>query len=308
MTWFWLILAEGVLIVGLVLLAMRDFLWTAGQRHRAVSGGAPPAVLRPGTVVGGLNSRFVRTRPGRWLARELELGGITWPPARVAAATILVSLLVAVVFYRFLAPAFAVLGVVLGMAGLWEFVRRAQQRRTVRFVSQLPELARLLANASHAGLSLPTAIAMVSEELGEPARSEFAQVESRLKFGASLQSALDELTSHVKSREVSVLMSTLVVSSRSGGSLVTALRNIADSLEERKETRREVTTILSQSLATAYLIIVIGLGLLIALNFFNPGTVELMTHSHIGRICLVVGLSLFAVGFVVIRQMTKVKL
>ena len=69
MTWFWLILAEGVLIVGLVLLAMRDFLWTAGQRRRAVSGGAPPAVLRPGTVVGGLNSRFVRTRPGRWLAR-----------------------------------------------------------------------------------------------------------------------------------------------------------------------------------------------------------------------------------------------
>ena len=103
-------------------------------------------------------------------------------------------------------------------------------------------------------------------------------------------------------------MSTLIVSARSGGSLVTALRGIADSLEERKETRREVTTILSQSLATAYLIIIIGLGLLVALNMFEPGTVELMTHSFVGRICLIAGLSLFAVGFVVIRQMTKVKL
>lgn len=307
MTWFLLIFAEGLLIAGLVILALRDFFWTAAQRRRAVGSDAP-AVLRPRTVIGALNDRFVRTRPGRWLADELELGGISRPPAVVALVTIGVSVLVAVVFYQLLAPALAVLGVILGLAGLWEFVRRAQQRRAVKFVNQLPELARLLANASHAGLSLPTAIAMVSQELGEPARSEFARVENRLRFGAPLQTALDEVAVHVKSREVSVLMSTLVVSARSGGSLVTALRSIADSLEERKETRREVTTILSQSLATAYLIIIIGLGLLVVLNFLSPGTVELMTHSLVGRVCLVAGLSFFAVGFIVIRRMTKVKL
>ena len=44
------------------------------------------------------------------------------------------------------------------------------------------------------------------------------------------------------SREVAVLVSTLLVSARSGGSLVTALRDIADTLEARKETRREVRT------------------------------------------------------------------
>lgn len=307
MIWFWLLLLEAGAIVGLILLALRDFWWVGTQRRRAVSGVASVG-LRPRTMLGEFNSRFVRTRPGRWLARELELGGITQPPGVVALVTLVASMLVAVIFYQVLAPALAVLGVVLGLAGLWEFVRRAQQRRTARFVNQLPELARLLANASHAGLSLPTAIAMVSEELGEPARTEFSRVENRLRFGAPLQSALDELTSHVRSREVSVLMSTLVVSARSGGSLVTALRSIADSLEERKETSREVTTILSQALATAYLIIVIGLGLLLVLNLLSPGTVELMTKSMVGRICLIAGLSLFTAGFVIIRQMTKVKL
>ena len=307
MIWFWLLLLEAGTIAGLILFALRDFWWVRSQRRRAVRGAAFVG-LRPKTAFGDLNARFVQTRPGRWLARELEAGGITQPPAAVALITVAVSILVTVVFYQILAPALAVLGVVLGLAGLWEFVRRAQQRRTARFVDQLPELARLLANASHAGLSLPTAIAMVSEELGEPARSEFAAVENRLRFGAPLQAALDELSSHMRSREVSVLMSTLVVSARSGGSLVTALRGIADSLEERKETRREVTTILSQALSTAYLIIIIGLGLLVALNSLSPGTVELMTKSMVGRICLIAGLSLFTVGFVIIRQMTKVKL
>lgn len=307
MIYFCLLLVEGLLIVGLVILAVREFTWVALQRRRAVSG-ASPMILRPRTALSSFNTWFVRTRPGKWLARELEMGDIHQPPAIVAGVTLVVSILVGVAFYQVLAPALAVLGALLGLVGLWEFVRRAQQRRTARFVDQLPELARLLANASHAGLSLPTAIAMVSEELGEPARSEFARVENRLRFGAPLQSALDELGSHVRSREVSVLMSTLVVSARSGGSLVTALRNIADSLEERKETRREVTTILSQSVATAYLIVIIGLGLLLVLNLMSPGTVELMTHTGIGRVCLITGLSLFAIGFVEIRHMTKVRL
>ena len=82
-------------------------------------------------------------------------------------------------------------------------------------------------------------------------------------------------------------MSTLLVSARAGGSLVTSLRTIADTLEERKETRREIRSTLAQSVATGYTVIGMGFGLLLLLNVINPGTVEKMTRNPIGQAALV---------------------
>ena len=78
-------------------------------------------------------------------------------------------------------------------------------------------------------------------------------------------------------------MSTLLVSARSGGSLVTSLRTIADTLEERKETRREIRTTLAQSIVTGYMVIGLGFAILVLLNVVNPGTVETMTRNLLGQ-------------------------
>src|SRR6185436_11464588 len=156
-----------------------------------------------------------------------------------------------------LAPVLGVLGLVSGVSAVRWYLHHGRERRRERFVGQLPELARVLANATNAGLSLATSLAIAGDELDEPAHSELKRVSTSITFGSDLASALDELGERVGSREVAVLVSTLVVASRSGGSLVSSLRDIADTLEVRKETRREIRTTLSQSLATGYLIIVL---------------------------------------------------
>jgi tight adherence protein B len=187
------------------------------------------------------------------------------------------------------------------------YLRRERTRRLEAFVAQLPELARVLANATNAGLSIHTAIGVAAEELDDPSRAELRRVATRVSFGAPLEDALQELDERLPSREIAVLTSTLIVSARSGGSLVTALRGIADTLETRKETRREIRTTLAQSLATGYLVIVMGFGLLFLLNTMAPGTVETMTTSPAGQVALVVAGSLFAGGFLAIRRMTRIE-
>ena len=76
-----------------------------------------------------------------------------------------------------------------------------------------------------------------------------------------------------------MLISTLLVSARSGGSLVSSLRDIADTLETRKEVRREIRTLLAQSVITGYMVVAMGVGLLIMINTIRPGTINLMTRS-----------------------------
>ena len=51
MTYFWLMLAEGLLMAGLVILAIREFAWVVAQRRRAVSD-ATPSILHSKTLLG----------------------------------------------------------------------------------------------------------------------------------------------------------------------------------------------------------------------------------------------------------------
>ncbi len=254
-----------------------------------------------------LERRLVATRPGGWLQRQLQLAGSRRSPLVVLLAGTGVAVVLATVLWSLFAPAFGVVGLLLGALGLRGWLRRGQDRRKEAFIAQMPELARVLANATNAGLSIPTAIAIAADELDEPARGELRLVSTSLTFGNDIDTALTEVRRRLPSREVAVLMSTLLVSARAGGSLVTSLRTIADTLEERRETRREIRSVLAQSVATGYTVIGMGFGLLLLLNVINPGTVETMTRNPFGQAALLFAGTLFTGGFLVIRRMTRIE-
>jgi tight adherence protein B len=307
-----LLLAGTVLAVLAVLLGLRDLLGATEERRRIVSAivddpGAGGDDLVRDPRLARLDRALRATRAGRRLERELTLAGVRRSPVLVLAAGLAVAVVAAVALWTLLAPAFGVVGVAAGVLAVRGYLRRERTRRLEAFVAQAPELARVLANATNAGLSIHTAIGVAAEELDEPSRGELRRVATRIAFGAGLEEALLELDERLPSREIAVLTSTLVVSARSGGSLVDALRGIADTLETRKETRREIRTTLAQSLATGYLVIVLGFGLLLLLNLMAPGTVQTMTTSPVGQAALVVSGTLFVGGFLLIRRMTRIE-
>ena len=102
------------------------------------------------------------------------------------------------------------------------------------------------------------------------------------------------------------LVSTLVLSARAGGAIVGSLRNLTVTLEQRKETRREIRTQLSQVTVTAYLVPAIGLGSLLLVDMMMPGALDRMTGALIGQTAVLVALGLFTLGFVLIRRLSKI--
>lgn len=249
MTTVLLILAGVLGAVVFLLAGLRDLAQASARRRglaeavAAADGGRVTASL-----VTRLDRALRRTRPGRWLEHQLVLAGLQERPVVVVVAVALaVGVAVGWVLGTGLAPVFGLGGVVAFVLGIRAYLGRARERRREQFVTQMPELARVLSNATHAGLSIASALERAARELAEPAGSELARVASRMRFGESLQTSVAELEERLPSREVSVLVSTLVVSARSGGSLVTSLRDIADTLDARKEVRREVRTTLAQA-------------------------------------------------------------
>ncbi|MGW0578751.1 type II secretion system F family protein, partial [Streptomyces sp. NPDC002920] len=95
-------------------------------------------------------------------------------------------------------------------------------------------------------------------------------------------------------------------SNRAGGQVVGALRNLTETLEERKETRREVRTQLSQVNMTAYAVPALGVGALFLIDSVREGALDRMTGSTVGQACVIIAFGLYAVGFVLIRRMSRI--
>lgn len=302
------IFAGVVLALLLALVSLRLFLVNArtqisvGRNVLQESGQAHRSWLQQ------VESTLSSTRLGRRLRHELTTAGLNYPLWAVILGAVVATVTVPWLLWVYIAPVFGVLGLFAGWLGVRWWVAFQRRRYRDKFVDQIPDLARVLSNATNAGLSIRTAWAVAEREMSQPARGEIARINTAVRFGASLEDAMLQVEERLPSREVKVLMSTLVIASRSGGSLVSALRDISYMLDERKETKREVRTVIAQSVATGYAIMFIGVALLLFVNMIFPGTIERMTTHIVGQITLVVSGGMMFVGWLLIRRITRLDL
>ncbi|MFE2552444.1 type II secretion system F family protein [Streptomyces sp. NPDC059355] len=306
-----ILLTLGVTLLACVLVVAGVQAYAAGRAQRAAlverlaADGAPEQSGRRRRF-SGVDRRLRRTALGKRIELKLAVTGLDLTPGEFFVYVLMSVAGVWLVAASFLAPFF---GPVAALIGLWAadaFLNWQRARRNERFINQLPELARILANATQAGLALRTAIAIAAEELEAPAGEELSRVADRLAVGHSVEESLGEIAERLPSRELVVLVSTLVLSARAGGAIVGSLRNLTVTLEQRKETRREVRTQLSQVTVTAYLVPAIGLGSLLLVNAMMPGALDRMTGAFIGQTAVLVAIGLFTLGFVLIRRLSKI--
>ncbi|NEB74408.1 hypothetical protein G3I40_04055 [Streptomyces sp. SID14478] len=271
-----------------------------GAAHAGSGGGR----VRRFTAV---DRRVRRTRLGRAVHLRLSATGLDLTAGEfsvyVAAVVVALWLLAATALAPFFGP-------IAGAVAVWAaviFLNWQRQKRIEAFINQLPDVARLLANATAAGLALRTSLAMAAEELEAPAGEELSRVADQLALGRSVDDALDELAARLPSRELIVLVTTLVLANKAGGSVVSSLRNLTQTLEDRKETRREIRTMLSEVNATAFTVPLLGLGSLLLINSSNEGALARVTGSPLGQTLILVSLGLYAIGFFVIRRLGKIE-
>ncbi|MFI1934718.1 type II secretion system F family protein [Streptomyces sp. NPDC020330] len=254
----------------------------------------------------GLDRRLRATALGRKLELKLAATGMDITPGEFFVYALVAMAGLWMIASSMLAAFFGPVAALIGLWGTNAFLNWQRVKRTERFINQLPELSRILANATQAGLALRTSLSMAAEELEDPAGEELARVARRLAVGEPLEDALSELTDRLPSRELVVLVTTLVLSNRAGGTVVSSLRNLTETLEERKETRREVKTQLSQVTVTAYAVPIFGLGAMLLMNAVMPGALDRMTGAFLGQVAVVVAIALYAIGFMVIRRLSRI--
>lgn len=300
-----LLLLAGTIVI--MLIGLWDVLAAAAARDelRERASGEPPPSRLLALWVGAVGG-FERIPPGHRLQMYLE--GAAVPvralPAMLiaigssAAAYFVVSLLLGKI-----ASITAAL-LVLGALSIW--LERKRDARRDAFLNQLPELAQILSNGASAGLSMVSAFENAVEELDDPAQTELQIASEEIRIGQPFERAMEGLGERMPSRELGVLVSTLAIQQRSGGDLVRALSDMSSTLDARKDTLREVKTLMAGAVASAYFVIGIGAASVFLADLTRPGTLDKVAGNPLGLLALAVAGMLFAVGYVLVRRITRI--
>jgi tight adherence protein B len=276
-----------------VLAQLRDL---AARSRPARASGAPRLLRR------SLDRLLRRTWPGRRLGDRLDRAALPLTVLEAVvialAGTLLGGWLASVLLNTVFAIGALLAGPFVANAVLAAFIRR----RAKAMVDQLPELVGALASAAGAGLSLPAAVRMAAEDLADPVAGEVRHVLGWLAVGYTLEGALRELGRRLPSRELDLLVTTLVVQSRGGGNLVQALRRLGDALERRRDSRREVSSLTAGSASTAYLMVIFGFGITALMQRAYPGSLDRTMGTRAGLIAIAASCALYAVGIVLVRR------
>lgn len=305
--------ALTIIVATLVALALAlaagAAMYDAGSRRQEIvlasSGDQNPGVFNRWRRLA--NTYLRSTRWGLALDQRLAGASLNLGPADYVLLVGAVALVAGVTgrpLLGYLGSAVIMFGIVF-VADRW--LTRQQRRRAERFILQLPELARVLGNAASAGLALRSGIDLVAREMDAPASEELAEVGRRLSLGTPLEEALRDLSRRLPSPELAVLVKTIVVQSRAGGALVTALTSIATTLDDRRELNRELKTTVTGAVFIGWLVVAIAIGSVLVMNLISPGALDALVQTLPGQVVLVVAGSLFVVGHLLIGRITRIE-
>lgn len=146
--------------------------------------------------------------------------------------------------------AFFVVGFVLPLLVL----RRARNKRILKFARQLPDALDMIVRSLRAGHPTSVAISLVSREMPDPIGTEFGIVSDEITFGLSLEQAVRKLSERVGFDGLHLLSVSLSIQSKTGGNLTEILANLSGVLRERQKLRMKIKALTAEGRVSAWII------------------------------------------------------
>lgn len=247
------------------------------------------------------------------LADRLDLAGIGMKPQEIVltilSGAVLLWLVLVLVLHTPLLLSLALLPAVAAVAilGFYAYVNMRINRRQRLFVEQLEPATRLIAGGLRVGLGVRQALALVIDELPDPARHEFRRVIGKANLGASMLDAVDDLATRMASHEALMMARVFRVQSESGGDLARILDQLADTIKDRRQVHRKIGALTAEGRMSAWVLMAIPIALGVFIVVTQPTMGNALLYTWIGRTVMVVILGLETAAFISLRALLRVK-
>jgi tight adherence protein B len=297
----------ALVVTGVMLLRPRERLSTlAAERRRA-------APARHDQVIGDVvssASRFAdRTleRHGRRRALNdaLDRAGIDMRPGEFAVLVAGATLAVLFVGLLLFGPIVGLVLAVVVAVGFRTAVSIRAERRRARFADQLGDTLQLISGSLRSGHGLLQAVDTVAEESESPTREEFRRIVIESRLGKSLHDALRAAADRVRNDDFEWVVEAIDIHREIGGDLAEVLDHVATTIRSRNSIRRQVQALSAEGRLSAWILLVLPLGLTVVISIVNPSYLNELTDTTAGNVMIAVGLVLLGVGGLWMRRIVR---
>ena len=180
-------------------------------------------------------------------------------------------------------------------------------RRRARFADQLDESLGLLSGGLRAGHSLLRALDAAAQESESPTADEFARVVNETRIGRDLGDALENTAVRMHSDDFRWVAQAIAINREVGGSLSGVLDQVAHTIRERNEIRRQVKSLAAEGKLSAWILIMLPVGVFTFLILTQKTYLTGFITNLWGIIALVVSAVLLVAGSLWMMAVVKVK-
>ena len=187
------------------------------------------------------------------------------------------------------------------------FVKIKKGRRIKNFESQLGDTLIMMCNGLRSGFSFQQAMENVANDMPAPIGIEFGRVCNEIRYGATMEEALSNMVDRVKSPDLMLVVSAVLIQRTTGGNLSEILTTISQTIRDRIKIKGEISSITAQGRMSDMIIGALPICIAVVLMVINPDYMSTFFTTSTGKIMLAVSVVMEILGFFAIRKVVTIE-
>ncbi|MCL5290067.1 MAG: type II secretion system F family protein [Bacillota bacterium] len=201
-------------------------------------------------------------------------------------------------------------GVIAGICGLilpFLLVRIARQKRLAKFNAQIGDALVIMSNSLRSGFSFLQAMDMVRKELPNPISKEFGRTFQEMNLGTQAEEALQNMAQRVRSDDLDLLITAVLIQRQVGGNLAEVLDNIAETIRERVRIKGQIRTLTAQGRISGFVIGLLPVGLTAVMFVISPTYIMTLFTNQIGLMLVGAAVISEIIGVLFIKKIVDIE-
>ncbi|MDP3042664.1 MAG: type II secretion system F family protein [Candidatus Omnitrophota bacterium] len=242
-------------------------------------------------------------------SKELHKMFIYTEKRRLLSVFTITPLVLGTLGFMILNNPFGVLvGVGLGLLLPRIWIKNMGRKRLNNFAKQLVDALMLLSSSLKAGMSLPQAFEVLTEEMPAPISDEFALVIKENKMGVSLEDCLAHLKQRIPLDDLELLTTAISISRETGGDLTEIFGNLVHTIREKRKLDDRVRILTVQGRLQGAIMGLLPIAFGVFMYFTNPGNFDIMLKDKTGQMLLAWAVISEIIGIILIRKLSRVEI
>lgn len=192
--------------------------------------------------------------------------------------------------------------------------REGKKKRREQLNVQFRDAMLSVANSLRAGNSLQVSIERALEDLQRiyrhqrscPMVEEWHTLVAELNMGQDMEMVLVDFREQMNMEDVDTFVNSTLIIMRKGGNMTEVLSNVAQTIGDRIEVKRDIMTLTAGKRSEARMLTLMPLGLVGLLMLLSPDYLAPMYDKPLGKILAAVGLLLLAANYFIGKKIIDI--